>query len=366
VSAERAARGASGAGGAGGAGRADGAGGAGRADGAGGAGRADGAGGAGRADLCRVAAVVVDYDAGDLLGRCVRSLVDDGVCEIVVVENGDPQTARRALADVHAGRRHARCVRVSLVATGRNLGYGAGANRGIAASRETEYVLVCNPDLKVHPGATARLMAALDAHLDWAIVGPRIVDPSGVEYPSVRRFPSMVDAAGHALLALVRPDNPFSRRYRDRVGDELRAVDWVSGACFLARRAALEALGGFDEAYFMFAEDIDLCWRAHRTGWGVGVEPRAEVTHVHGVSRRRHPYRMLMAHHRSALRFEARRARGLERLALPAAAAVLSIRLAVALVDEALRRRRSGPHASGGSAGTRDQPAGRGPSGSAA
>ena len=278
----------------------------------------------------RVAAVVVDYDAGDLLGSCVRSLLEDGVAQIVVVENGDPQTARRALEGLT----------VPLVVTGRNLGYGAGANRGIASSGDSEYVLVCNPDLRVHPGAAGRLVAALDAHREWAIAGPRIVDPSGAEYPSVRRFPSMTDAAGHALLALVQPDNRFSRRYRDRVGDETRAVDWVSGACFCARRTALEELGGFDEAYFMFAEDIDLCWRAHRAGWGVGVEPRAEVTHVRGVSRRHHPYRMLVAHHRSALRFEARRAQGVERLALPAAAAVLGLRLGMALADEAFRRRR--------------------------
>jgi N-acetylglucosaminyl-diphospho-decaprenol L-rhamnosyltransferase len=279
----------------------------------------------------RVAAVVVDYNAGELLGACVRSLLDDGVRQIVVVENGDPQLARHALEGLT----------VPLVATGRNLGYGAGANRGIAASGDSEYVLVCNADLRVHRGAVRRLVAALDARPDWAIVGPRIVAPDGVEYPSVRRFPSMIDAAGHALLALVQPDNRFSRRYRDSVGDETRAVDWVSGACFCARRTALEELGGFDEAYFMFAEDIDLCWRAHEAGWGVGVEPHAEVTHVHGVSRRHHPYRMLVAHHRSALRFEARRARGAERLALPAAAAVLGVRLGMALADEALRRRRA-------------------------
>lgn len=278
----------------------------------------------------RVAAVVVDYNAGAVLGSCVASLLDDGVRQVVVVENGDPQGARSALDGLT----------VPLVVPGRNLGYGAGANRGIASSGDSEFVVVCNADLRVHDGAIARLVTALDAHPDWAIVGPRIVDPSGAEYPSVRRFPSMIDAAGHALLALVQPDNRFSRRYKDNVGRDVRAVDWVSGACFCARRTALEELGGFDEAYFMFAEDIDLCWRAHQAGWGVGIEPRAEVTHVHGVSRRHHPYRMLIAHHRSALRFEARRARGAERLALPAAAAVLGVRLAMALADEALRRRK--------------------------
>jgi N-acetylglucosaminyl-diphospho-decaprenol L-rhamnosyltransferase len=281
----------------------------------------------------RVAAVVVDYDAGAVLAECVRSLLDEGVSGVVVVENGDPTSARAALEPAGIG--------VPLLVTGRNLGYGAGANRGVAASGSSDLVLVCNADVRVHPGAVARLVGALDAHPEWALVGPRIVDPTGAVYPSVRRFPSMTDAAGHALLALVWPGNRFSRRYRPAGagGDERRAVDWVSGACFCARRSALEELGGFDEAYFMFAEDMDLCWRAHESGWGVGVEPAAAVTHVEGVSRRRHPYRMLVAHHRSALRFASRRARGVERLALPLAAAVLGTRLLLAVAHEALRRR---------------------------
>jgi N-acetylglucosaminyl-diphospho-decaprenol L-rhamnosyltransferase len=280
----------------------------------------------------RVAAVVVDYEAGPLLGECVQSLRADGVQRVVVVENGNPAPARAALEGLDA----------SLVVTGRNVGYGAGANRGLAVSGTSEHVLVCNPDLRVHRGAVDQLVAALDAHPTWAIAGPRIVDAQGGVYPSVRRFPSMADAAGHALLALFWPGNPFSGRYRplDAGGDEARAVDWVSGACFCARRAALEELGGFDEAYFMFAEDMDLCWRAHQAGWDVGVEPGAVVTHVEGVSRRRHPYRMLVAHHRSALRFAERRSKGPARAALPLAAAVLGLRLVAALADEALRRRR--------------------------
>lgn len=285
----------------------------------------------------RVAAVVVDYEAGPVLGECVRSIRSDGVRDVVVVANGNPAPARAALEGMD----------LPLVVTGRNIGYGAGANRGLAMSGSSEYVLVCNPDLRVHPGAVDRLVAALDTHPRWAIVGPRIVDASGAVYPSVRRFPSMTDAAGHALLALFWPDNPFSRRYRppDAGGIEPRSVDWVSGACFCARRSVLEELGGFDEAYFMFAEDMDLCWRAHRAGFDVGVEPAAVVTHVEGVSRRRHPYRMLLAHHRSALRFAERRAAGPARAALPLAAAVLGVRLVAAVADEALRRRRA-PHSS--------------------
>jgi N-acetylglucosaminyl-diphospho-decaprenol L-rhamnosyltransferase len=113
-------------------------------------------------------------------------------------------------------------------------------------------------------------------------------------------------------------------------------ADWVSGSCFLARREALEELGGFDEAYFMYAEEIDLCWRAHHAGWGVGFAGSAVVTHVGGASTARHPYRMLLEHHRSALRFSVRTTAGWRRVTLPLAALVLAARLAVATARQAL------------------------------
>ena len=281
----------------------------------------------------RVAAVVVDYRAADVLADCVRSLLDEQVAEVVVVENGPADPTRQALADADLS--------VPLLVTGNNLGYGAGANRGIAAlaldgdGGAVEMVLVCNPDLHLHPGAVSSLVAALDAEPAWAIVGPRILTPDGATYPSVRAFPSMIDAAGHALLAIFKPDNRFSRRYRpmDGGGGGKGEADWVSGACFLARRSALEELGGFDESYFMFAEDMDLCWRAKQAGWIVGVQPAAVVTHAEGVSRSRHPYRMVVAHHRSALRFANRTTTGWRRVALPAAAAVLGVRFMMACVN---------------------------------
>ncbi len=94
-------------------------------------------------------------------------------------------------------------------------------------------------------------------------------------------------------------------------------MDWVSGACFLARRTAFEAVGGFDEAYFMYAEDVDLCWRLAGPGGRWLYVPAAEVTHLQGVSTDRHPYRMILEHHRSLLRFAGRSTTGWRRLLLP-------------------------------------------------
>jgi N-acetylglucosaminyl-diphospho-decaprenol L-rhamnosyltransferase len=288
-----------------------------------------------------IGAVVVDHEAGAVLEDCVRSLLADAASPVVVVENGAAGSAGSALAGLLAERVGAP---VRLVQPGRNLGFGAGVNRGLAAlageAEPPDWVLVSNPDLVVHPGALPALQDALATHPAWAIVGPRIFDESGEVYPSVRRFPSFVDAAGHALLALFNPDNRFTRRYNPGTpeGDVVVPAGWVSGSCFLARRSALEELGGFDEAYFMYLEDTDLCWRAHHAGWGVGFAGTAEVTHMQGVTTARHPYRMMVEHHRSALRFTVRTTTGWRRLALPLAVAVLGVRMALAAVRIARTR----------------------------
>jgi N-acetylglucosaminyl-diphospho-decaprenol L-rhamnosyltransferase len=268
-----------------------------------------------------IAAVVVNHDAGKALLACVASLQADGVREVVVVDNASSDGSPEALMAVEPA--------VRLVPTGANLGYGAAANRGVAGVG-SELVLVTNPDVAVHRGALGALAAALEDPT-VAIAGPQLLEANGTRYPSARRFPSYVDATGHALLAHVAPANRFTRRYRmdDLNTSTVAQVDWVSGACFLARRRALEELGGFDEAYFMYAEDADLCWRARRAGWGVVYVPQAVVTHLQGVSTARRPFRMLVAHHRSVLRFAARTERGWRRLALPLVAVFLALRLAV-------------------------------------
>ncbi len=288
-----------------------------------------------------VGAVVVDHDAGPLLTDCVRSILSNGASMVVVVENGTTGSADGALEELMA---HRPAPPVRIVRPGRNLGFGAGVNRGLAAlagePTPPEWVLVSNPDLLVHTGALAELRGVLESHPAWALVGPRIYTEAGEVYPSVRSFPSFTDAAGHALLALFNPDNPFTRRYNPGApeGDVVTEAGWVSGSCFLARRGTLEELGGFDEAYFMYAEDMDLCWRAHDAGWGVGFVGGAAVTHVQGVSTARNPYRMMVAHHRSALRFTYRTTKGWRRAALPLAALVLGVRMVFATARLALGR----------------------------
>jgi N-acetylglucosaminyl-diphospho-decaprenol L-rhamnosyltransferase len=282
-----------------------------------------------------VAAVVANYNPGDYLVDCVRSLRAEGIDTIVVVDNASTDGSVDALV------RDDPAVRV--IRLSRNLGYGAAANRGVAAT-SSKYVLVLNPDTVVEPGMVKTLVAALERDPELGLVVPRLDNHDGTLYPSAREFPKLGDAIGHAFLVDVAPNNRFTRRYRMLDWDhrEARRVDWVSGACFLARRVALDAVGGFDEAYFMYLEDVDLCWRLGRAGWRAGYEPTAGIMHVQGVSTARAPYRMVLAHHRSMLRFWWRSTTPSHRLLAPVVAAGVAIRATSEVARRALEARRAG------------------------
>jgi len=278
-----------------------------------------------------VAAVVVNYNTRDHLLVCLRSLRADGLTQVVVVDNASADGSVDALrqSDPEA-------VVLSMTS---NLGFGTAANRGVTVAG-AEYVLILNPDTVVEPGTTKVLAEALDRDPRLAIVGPRMENVDGSLYPSARCFPNLVDAAGHAFLGFVLPSNPYTRRYRmldwDHTGPG--QVDWVGGACLLVRRWAFESVGGFDEAYFMYAEDVDLCWRLRREGWRIGYEPGGRVMHSLGASSRLMPYRMILTHHRSLMRFASKSTTGPERLLLPVVAAGLALRTVLAWAQHALDR----------------------------
>lgn len=281
-----------------------------------------------------VAGVVVNFNAREHLLRCVASLLDEGVDPVVVVDNGSSDGSEVALAQAFP--------EVKWIPTGANIGYGAAANQG-AAVAGAKYLLVSNPDVVVEAGAVAALVELLERRPDVAAAGPLITDASGRLYPSARRFPDLVEALGHGIVGQFWPGNPFSRRYTMAEWDHAsaREVDWVSGSFFLARREAWEAVGGFDSSYFMYLEDVDLCWRLHQGGWKVAYEPRARVAHVQGVSADRHPYRMLLAHHVSMWRFAWRTTYGPARWWL----ALVLPGLALRFVITALRRFLAGARA---------------------
>ena len=275
-----------------------------------------------------VAAVVVNFNAGDHLIACVRSLRAAGIANVVVVDNASSDGSPSALALVDPD--------VQLVMTGANLGYGGGVNRGVSRIESEEFVLVLNADVVVEPGAPAALEQALLREPKVGVVGPRINEVDGSIYASGRMFPHLADAVGHAFIGLFTTDNPYSRRYLLADWDHTtpRDVDWVSGSCFLIRRRAFDDVGGFDDSYFMYLEDVDLCFRVGRAGWRVRYESAASVTHVQGVSTSQVPYRMLAAHHRSLLQYWWRTTPPQGRLLLPIVAVGLLVRLLLMLVRQ--------------------------------
>ncbi|SDD88201.1 glycosyltransferase family 2 protein [Rhodococcus tukisamuensis] len=251
----------------------------------------------------QLAVVTVTYSPGRHLQEFLDSLQDATrlTTQVVMVDNGSTDGAPEAAAASNAN--------VRLLRTGENIGYGGAINRAVAElDPACEFVVVANPDIRWGAGSIDTLLAAAERWPRAGALGPLVLEPDGSVYPSAREVPGLVSGAGHALLGTVWPSNPWTQRYRqenEQVSE--RAVGWLSGSCLLMRRAAFDAVNGFDSRYFMYMEDVDLGDRLGRAGWLNVFVPSAEVTHTKGHAAGRHPELMLPAHHQSAYRFQADR-----------------------------------------------------------
>lgn len=296
-----------------------------------------------------LAVVIVNFNSGDHLRGCLSSLsaaLEGAPAEVVVVDNcsTDDSVRRASEAPVEAP------LETRWIFSERNAGFAAAANRGVAAT-SAPFVFLLNPDGVARPGSLARLIRAAQERPRTGAIGPRVVNSDGSLQASCRVIPDLPTAVGHAFLGLIVPSNRFTRRYHLHDWDHLteREVDWVSGSAVLLRREAFDEVGGFDERFFMYVEDLDLCDRLRGAGWRVIYYPGAEVMHHIGVATRKTPYRMIAHHHWSAWRYAVKKARLSARaLELPFVAAGLILRLAVASIRQLLigLRRRSRPEGS--------------------
>lgn len=250
----------------------------------------------------RVGAVVVYHSGGSYLRDCLVQLPMSMVDEVVVVDNSPTRDARFSVPRGST----AKCV-----SAGRNLGFGAGVNFGVAHLESgCDAVLVVNPDVRVTESCALRLIRCLDDHR-VAVVAPRLISPDGTSQPSARRFPSpLTDLFRRTALGRTRVGR---RRLDSYLGpsqcDIATAVDWVVGACMLIRRSAGDQVGWFDDRFFLYFEDVDLCMRLGRHGWRVLFEPDATAEHLH-MRDSGGPLRLSSAqrHHlASALRFYLKR-----------------------------------------------------------
>ena len=237
--------------------------------------------------------VTVTYSPGSHLDRFLSSLTvaTDRPLRVVIADNGSTDGAPEEALERYPG--------TELLRTGGNLGYGSAVNRAVATvPPDQEFVLIANPDVVWAPGSIDALLTAADRWLLAGSLGPLIRDPDGAVYPSARHLPSLVRGGMHAVLGFAWKANPWTKSYRqERVEPSERAVGWLSGSCLLVRRAAFDEVGGFDERYFMYMEDVDLGDRLGRAGWLNVYVPGSEILHDKGHSTGRDPARNLRAHH---------------------------------------------------------------------
>jgi len=254
--------------------------------------------------LDSVAVVTVSYNSGRHLHKFLASVRSSErfAVRIVVADNGsaDIDTTRAACAEFSA----------ELLELGDNFGYGGAINRAIATlPPEITAILVTNPDVEMAAGAIASLAAALDELPTAGAVGPRVLNSDGTVYPSARQLPSLRAGTGHAFFMRVWPGNPWTARYLTDVSEssETKETGWLSGSCLMVRRSAFDAIGGFDDAFFMYFEDVDLGYRLGKSGWHNFYVPEAVVTHTGAHSTSTESGRMLQAHHKSAYLYLARK-----------------------------------------------------------
>lgn len=245
-------------------------------------------------------AIVVTYSSGRYLTAFLDSLesASQSPVPVVVSDNGSTDGSLDALE----GR-----PRLHLLRNGANLGYGAAANRGAAGASE-EWLLVANPDVELSPGSIDALLGTRHRWPGAGVLGPAVINPDGMLYPSARQIPSLGRGAGHAIFGWIWPSNPWTAAYRRERGEvEEGPCGWLSGSCLLVRREAFELVGGFDEGFFMYFEDLDLCERIGRAGYDVVYVPSVTVRHTGAHSTSGHATAMAKAHHDSAYRYLARR-----------------------------------------------------------
>jgi GT2 family glycosyltransferase len=241
------------------------------------------------------ASIVLYRTAAREVGPLVDSLLAQGVTRVYLVDNSPPEFPTTLGWSARAN--------VELIRTGENLGYGRAHNIAIRRSAKAHrYHLVSNPDIELRPGAIPRLRDALEARPDVGLAMPRVVGTDGKIHYLCKRPPSPLDL----LVSRLAPRHWFAERRkkfetRDLPYDQERSVECLSGCFMFFRASTLEALGGFDERFFMYMEDFDLSRRAARLQQNVYL-PSAEVVHVHASGHRGSP-RLLMSAIASAVRY---------------------------------------------------------------
>lgn len=225
-----------------------------------------------------IAVAIVNYNTREHLRACLATVLAEAPSEVVVVDNASKDGSVEMVQADYPG--------VLLLANKTNFGYGTAANQAIARCT-TKYVLLLNSDTRLDRGALLALSIYLDLHPRAAIVGPRLVNTDGTLQPSCYAFSTPLNTLlEHSTLGqLIRYVPVLRNKYlRTWSHSHARVVAWVKGAALAIRREAFEAVGGFDESFFMYFEEADLCYRLNAEGWQVHFAPVTTIEHAGGVS----------------------------------------------------------------------------------
>ena len=244
--------------------------------------------------------IILNWNTCNDLRVCLTSIFEQTFrnhIEVIVADNASQDESREMV------RRE--FPRAKLVEHSTNLGFCAGNNRAIPAN-PGRYVLFLNADTRITPCAFDSLIDFADANSDAGIIGPKLLNQDGSLQYSCRRFPNL--GAGffrNTPLGRLFPKNRFTQDYlmSDWDHSTARDVDWISGAALMIRRETLQQIGAFDESFYMYCEDVDLCYRAHEAGWRVVYFPDSVVYHIIGRSSDQVPARATYYFHTSMYRF---------------------------------------------------------------
>jgi len=226
--------------------------------------------------------IIVSWNVREHLERCLGSIyagpIEGITLETWVVDNASRDGSIEMVREIFP--------QVKVIPNQVNLGFTRANNQAIGES-QGRYILLLNPDAQVMAGALEAMVAHMETHPRLAALGPRLLNPDGSVQSSRRRFPTL--ATGFLESTPLQQWFPHSRTMRryyleDRSDDEEQRVDWVTGACIMLRRQALEEVGLLDENFFMYSEELDWCYRAKAVGWEVGYLPNAQVIHYGGRS----------------------------------------------------------------------------------
>jgi N-acetylglucosaminyl-diphospho-decaprenol L-rhamnosyltransferase len=244
-----------------------------------------------------VAVVIVSYRSGPQIEELLPTVRATTVELTITVANNAVDDDLSASLSAHPS--------VHLQEMGGNLGYGSAVNEVMRLAAPPDWILVVNPDVVFREGAIDELVRVGESDARIGMVGPQILTAAGEVYPSARRLPSLRTGIGHAMFSRVWRGNPWTHRYlSDReLPPRQRDAGWLSGACLLIRGSVFRELGGFDEGYFMYFEDVDLGRRVGDAGYRNVYVPSAIITHSGAHATSSSGRVMIRAHHASAYRY---------------------------------------------------------------